>query len=371
VYYGGTSSLVFSSSNATTAYIQDIGSVSPTGSYSLGSLYTSKTYLMTVTGPGGTNTCSTTVTVLNQNYYSQPTCTLDASTTYTSAGQGVTLSWYTNGAYSVSISNVGATGVSGTQTVYPYVSTTYVLTAIGNGGTATCSRTVTVNNSGSYQGGYAPTCSLSANPPVVYDGSSTTLSWTTANAYSVSIDNGVGAVQPAGTYVVNVPAGARTYTLTAYGNGGVQTCRTTVQTQNAYSNTGGPTCGIVVQSDVYGGLTLAWYSENSILASISGIGPVERTGTTVVAPGQVTTYTLTVRGYDGQERSCQATAYPTQQYAGFGGGTGGVGVKTGGGVVMLRRVPYTGATDYIFPLFLSAFAITALYGATKMRRVTV
>ena len=68
----------------------------------------------------------------------------------------------------------------------------------------------------------APTASLTASPDTVDKGASTTLTWQTTNATDVSIDSGVGAVQPNGSQQV-MPTDSTTYTLTAKGAGGTQT----------------------------------------------------------------------------------------------------------------------------------------------------
>jgi peptidoglycan-associated lipoprotein len=68
----------------------------------------------------------------------------------------------------------------------------------------------------------APTASLTASPDTIDKGQSSTLTWQTTNANSVSIDNGVGAVQPNGSQQVT-PTESTTYTLTAKGDGGTQT----------------------------------------------------------------------------------------------------------------------------------------------------
>jgi len=77
----------------------------------------------------------------------------------------------------------------------------------------------------------APTASLTASPDTVDKGQSTTLTWQTTNASQVSIDNGVGNVQPNGSQQVS-PTDSTTYTLTAKGDGGTQTAtaRVTVNT---------------------------------------------------------------------------------------------------------------------------------------------
>ena len=74
----------------------------------------------------------------------------------------------------------------------------------------------------------APTASLSANPNTLDPGQSTTLTWQTTNATSVSID-GIGPVDPSGSRQVT-PADSTTYHLVAKGAGGTQdaTARVTV-----------------------------------------------------------------------------------------------------------------------------------------------
>src|ERR1700686_2015964 len=67
-----------------------------------------------------------------------------------------------------------------------------------------------------------PTASLTASPDTIDKGQSSTLTWQTTNATDVSIDQGVGAVQPNGTKQVS-PTDSTTYTLTAKGEGGTQT----------------------------------------------------------------------------------------------------------------------------------------------------
>jgi hypothetical protein len=82
---------------------------------------------------------------------------------------------------------------------------------------------------------------------------------------------------------------------------------------------------------------------------------------------------MTVRGYDGTERSCQTTAIVSSIGGGsigggFGGNSGGVYYGGSGGGVPLNQLPYTGAEDYIYSLFIAAFGITAFYGAAQMQK---
>jgi Tol biopolymer transport system component len=82
---------------------------------------------------------------------------------------------------------------------------------------------------GSSCGVTTPTGTFSASPTSISNGSSTTLSWTSENATSASINNGVGSVTPVsgGSVTVN-PTTTTTYTLTLTGNGESATYQTTV-----------------------------------------------------------------------------------------------------------------------------------------------
>ena len=65
---------------------------------------------------------------------------------------------------------------------------------------------------------------FSASTTTIQQGQSTTLSWQTANATQVSIDNGVGPVSASGQRDVS-PANTTNYQLTATGAGGTQRAR--------------------------------------------------------------------------------------------------------------------------------------------------
>ena len=73
----------------------------------------------------------------------------------------------------------------------------------------------------------SPTASLTASPTTIDKGQSATLSWQTSNATDVSIDSGIGSVQPNGSQSVS-PSDTTTYTLTAKGAGGSLTATATV-----------------------------------------------------------------------------------------------------------------------------------------------
>jgi peptidoglycan-associated lipoprotein len=65
----------------------------------------------------------------------------------------------------------------------------------------------------------APTISLNASPAAIEKGQSTTLSWSSSNATTVTIDNGVGTVEPSGNRELS-PSASTTYKARATGQGG-------------------------------------------------------------------------------------------------------------------------------------------------------
>ncbi len=108
--------------------------------------------------------------------------------------------------------------------------TTYTATATGPGGTVTKTATVTVT---------APTSTitLTASPTNITAGQSTTLTWTSTGATSVSIDNNVGSSLPtSGTATVS-PTATTTYTATANASDGT-TSTATAQVTVGPSTTG-------------------------------------------------------------------------------------------------------------------------------------
>jgi outer membrane protein OmpA-like peptidoglycan-associated protein len=73
----------------------------------------------------------------------------------------------------------------------------------------------------------AATVSLSASPSSIQQGQCATLTWSSSNASSVSIDNGVGRVDPSGSRQV-CPDRTTQYRASAVGEGGTRDASTTV-----------------------------------------------------------------------------------------------------------------------------------------------
>ena len=86
----------------------------------------------------------------------------------------------------------------------------------------------------------APTATLAANPAVVEQGQTTTLTWKTDNASDVTIA-GIGAVSGSGSKTIT-PNSSTTYTLTAKGPGGTKdaSARVTVNEKVARATTPQP-----------------------------------------------------------------------------------------------------------------------------------
>lgn len=283
---GQSSTLSWTTTNASSVTIDNgVGSQPLNGSISVSPAITT-TYTLTATGPAGTVTKQVTITVSPP-----PTATFSASPTSIALGASSTLSWTATNATSVSIDNgLGSEPLSGSTSVTPATTTTYTLTATGSGGTVTKQATVTVNQ--------PPTIAFSANPTSINTGQSATLTWTTTNATSVTIDNGIGAQALSGSFLVN-PSSTTTYTLTASGASGTRTATATV----TVSTPGIPQVTFSASPSVIaagGTATLTWSTSNATSVSIdNGIGVKPLNGSAQVNPAQTTTYKLTATGSGG------------------------------------------------------------------------
>ncbi|MCL5004999.1 MAG: OmpA family protein [Acidobacteria bacterium] len=125
-----------------------------------------------------------------------------ANPTQVKCGESSQLSWSSANAVENEISSIGKVGASGNQTVEPKQTTTYDFTAAGPGGIVKQNATVNVDS--------AIQASLTISPSevryhkvgnkVVEQGSAT-ISWSTTNAQSVSIDP-IGSVETSGSKTI-------------------------------------------------------------------------------------------------------------------------------------------------------------------------
>ncbi len=287
IVVGSSSTLTWTSTGATSASInQGIGSVPVNGSLSV-SPATTTTYTITAKNSSGSRTASAKVTVTA----APPTVTFSASPESIPLGQSSTLSWTTTNATSASINQgIGTVALNGTRAVTPTSTKTYTITVKGAGGTVTASATVTVIVT-------PPTVSFSADPLAIQPGEISTLTWTSIDAASAVIDNGIGNVDLNGSIEV-YPAVSTTYTITVSGSGGTASASATVTVNQPQ-----PQASLkVFPSSVLPGESalLCWQSKNVDSASIdNGVGDVPISGSIQIVPAATTTYTITATGPGG------------------------------------------------------------------------
>jgi len=160
---------------------------------------------------------------------------INASPETITRGQSATLSWTSSNATAASLSSSGSVGVNGSQTVSPTYTQNYVLTVVGQGGTATCTKTIVVNTPPVVYD--APSCNIyisnynqnyNYNNQYGYQAQPATISWSSQYAHSGWINQGVGTVSLSGSRVV-YPTQTTVYTATFVGQNGQQvTCSATV-----------------------------------------------------------------------------------------------------------------------------------------------
>ena len=163
-----------------------------------------------------------------------------------------------------------------------------------------------------------PVCTLTASPTAILAGGSSTLSWTTTNAETFSIDQGIGMVTPVagGTRVVS-PTTGTAYTGTATGPGGVVHCTATVTISTTPPpGPDAPVCTLIAgptSIQVGGTSVLTWTTANAtsftLNNAIGAVTPVSA-GTHSVSPSTTTTYTGIATGPGGSV-SCAATVTVT------------------------------------------------------------
>jgi hypothetical protein len=213
---GGSSTLQWITQNVTTVSIAPgIGVVNaPTSGSVAVSPAATTTYTMTATGPSGTVTQTVVVTVGPAAPGNPQILLWAASLASIQPAQQTTLSWTTSGASTVTISGLGSVAQNGSTTVAPTTTTTYTLTATSSDGHSVSSPlVVTVVPVPVPAPGNPQILLYNATATNIQVGQSSTLSWTTSGASTVTI-SGVGSVALNGSTTVS-PTTTTTYTLTA------------------------------------------------------------------------------------------------------------------------------------------------------------
>jgi hypothetical protein len=269
----------------------------PTFTATAGNTYT---FRLTVTNTDHLSaSSSTTVSV------SSPTAvqinSFNASPATITAGQCTTLSWSVQNATSVAITpNVGNVDArTGSVTVCPTATTTYTLTANNANGPASVTTTVTVSAAAA---GNPQIARFEASPLTIQPGQSTTLSWATNGASTVTISPGVGNVPVNGSTTVS-PNQTTTYTLTATSSDGKSvTSPVTVivaagQIPQIVQFAANP--NVISQGQ---STKLCWQVTGATNISISpGVGSnLNANDCATVTPQSTTTYTLTATNSSGQ-----------------------------------------------------------------------
>lgn len=153
-----------------------------------------------------------------------------------------------------------------------------------------CSGTQGKTDHGQNQGS-PPAITLTAAPAAIVAGSSTTLTWSSTNATSVSVDNGIGQVQPSGSQK-EMPQTTTTYNATATGPGGTAKASATVSVSGQQGVTITATSATITAGNSTT-LTVTAPGANSITIDNGGGTFQGAQATATVHPTTTTTYTAT------------------------------------------------------------------------------
>ncbi len=272
-----------------------IGSVPVSGSRNGVCPTATTTYTLTATGPGGTVTPAPEVTVTVVP--APPTASLNANPPSVTSGNCSTLNWSTTDATDVSLNQgIGSVSTSGSRQVCPTTSTAYTLTVSGPGGSLSPSPEVTVTVAASSS---APTGTIGVDPVFLDRGECSALSWSTTDATSQSIDQGIGSVAASGSQRI-CPTETTTYTLTASGSGGSLSPEPTATVTVEQPKPDGDLFADPERISRGQCSTLSWITRDTPIRSIDqGIGSVAASGSRSVCPTETTTYRLTGSGPGG------------------------------------------------------------------------
>ena len=288
---GGSTTLNWSSTNAASCTASGgwTGTKALSGSEARTGIAATTTYTLTCTGAGGTAAQSVTVTVASGP--TVPTVTLSATPSTVTSGNSSTLSWTSTNATSCTASGgwSGSKATNGSEVRSNLTATaTYTLTCSSGGTSAAQSVTITVNPAP------LPTVSLTATPPSVVSGGSSTLNWSTTNATSCTATGGwSGAKNLTGTEVRNGLTANTSFTLSCTGAGGTATQTVTV---NVTPATPPPTLALsanpaaILQGN---SSTLTWSSSNASSCAATG----DWTGAKATSASESTGALSSVRTY--------------------------------------------------------------------------
>lgn len=197
-----------------------------------------------------------------------PECTLHASVTEITRGEAVTITWTSKDGETAVIDNgVGTVELNGSTTVYPTSNTTYKLTVTSKDGkTIDCEVHIKVNDPPAD----APVCTLTANSTNIIRGGNSTLTLTSENANTASIDQGIGTTAT-NTSLSVMPNTDTTYTATVTGPGGTVTCHAPITVEAPIP---APVCAMTADDTLIekgATTTVRWTSENATSVTFTNL----------------------------------------------------------------------------------------------------
>jgi outer membrane murein-binding lipoprotein Lpp len=222
--------------------------------------------------------------------------TLNASTSYSPDGLPITFQWIEDGGPAVTLSNPTSAITSFPAAAgQSYIFRVVVKDSLG--GTGQARVRVTTNAAAQVAINF-----FNANPSTITAGQSATLSWSTANATSVTL-SGQGPVALTGSQPV-APTVTTTYTLTATNGTSTQTATAVVVVNPLQARV--LFCTATPMNINKGeSATISYQTLNATSVSINqGIGNVPLNGSVPVSPQVTTTYTITAVGAGGTADQC-------------------------------------------------------------------
>ena len=224
-----------------------------------------------------------------QQNYEQPTLSISVTPTAIIEGQTATISWSAGGdVEGVRSAELGQNlATSGSVVVSPSSNQRYTITAYNVVYSRSRFIDLTVYR--------VPTATLTATPSTIVVGQSASLDWTSSDANSASINQGIGAVNLSGQLTVS-PTTDITYTISVTGNGGSGSDTATISVISL------PTLSVVVPQSVNYG--------DDITIEVNG------TNTDPSGAG-VTLVTVQTDEYDGPGSTLSPISIPNTKGASF------------------------------------------------------
>ena len=234
-----------------------------------------------------------------------PTVSISVAPASINVGGSSTLTVTATNAATVTVSGTDGSsftlpGAGGTQSVNPATTTTYTVDAVGVGGTASGTATLTVAATP------APTVAIAANPTSIQAGQSSSLTVTATNATTVTVTGSDGSsytLSSSGRTQSVSPAATTTYTANAVGSGGTASATATLTVVAALA----PTVTISANpTSISSGdsSTLTVVATNATVVTVTGsdgssynLQPAG--GTQSVSPSATITYTANANGNGG------------------------------------------------------------------------